>query len=175
MAEQEYTRACPIYETALGTNHITTAQIYARLGFVIGHKRGQYNHARKLLHEALQIHESLMGTSHPNTSDIYQKLGRILIQRRPRPISDHLDDLQSAIQFLGTALALYKQDYNMHRPAIAECYWFIGVAHKARNESEALDAFQNCLAIREQIYGSDHPVTNKTREKVAEASGWVNW
>ena len=69
-----------------------------------------------------------------------------------------LGKYRSAIDYLGKALAIYKDIYRKNHPSIANTSNNLGSAWRNLSEyKKAIEYHENALAIYKKVYGEDHP------------------
>ena len=121
--------------------------------------RKEFTLAEKLAREALDIRERLYGETSMHTLRAINLLSEII--RRQRRFSD-------AIDLQRRALSIVKQRCGLRHRDASIFMMSIGLLFQDLNKYPAAErAFQSALGTREKLLGTDHPMTNDSRLRLA--------
>lgn len=149
-----------IFQAKLGSDHLTVAETLHRTGFVLEkmndfptsqHHQAELEDALDLLTEALRIRKIHMGDLHPDLEETLLCLGRV---------HHKLGNIGHALDFLTDAVKA--RDARLGRKNVkledADALLQVGQLQQQSGQfRQALESFEECLDIRCQILGRDHP------------------
>ena len=82
---------------------------------------------------------------------------------------DSMKEYNKAIDYYTRAIAIREKIFDPNDKLVSTYYCNIGIVYEELQDYvKALEYFQKALDIREQILGSDHPKTQKVRDRIEE-------
>lgn len=121
---------------------------------------GEYNEALKSAMEAADIHNRRYGHGHPETALIYKDISEIQFL-----IKDHKAAAADQIRYLSIFI---RKCLGIYNEAAGNSFYNLGLMYeKSGALSMALDNFKGAAAVYENLFGNNHPLTVKAREKCA--------
>lgn len=143
LALENFQKALKIYAN---TKHkANEAKCYSNLGLVYWNT-GNQALALEYHQKALNLRKSMFGEQHLEVAASYNDMGLIYSNSKP----------EEAYQYYEKALAIYKREKQQIK--LANAYNNMAIIKRRQHSFlEALDFFDEALAIRKKIYNEEHP------------------
>jgi len=142
-----------IFQTKYGSDHLVIAENLHQTGFLLEKiaPADQLDETLEQLTEALRVRKLHLADGHPDLEETLLCLGRVHHKR---------GNIKNALNFLIDAIKARDKRLGRKHARIDDADALLQVGQLQQQSGQyrqALESFEECLGIRRQILGSDHP------------------
>lgn len=156
-AEPLLERCLKIFTQVLGPNHLYLMTIWNELGRLY-HAQGRYEEARQLYHQAKTLGEQAHATHHPFYAITLNRLARLVCTEGA---------WTQAEAWYRQALGIWENVQGPQKPRAQILHNLAILSQQCGWTDQALDLYQQALALCEKALPPDHPDTAETLHNLA--------